>query len=188
MCMHSNAAIGEDILCFTVNVRLQVLSTKYSLALWYPANHDPVCCFTPRVVMESVAHVVNGCCSYNDLYIARDDHLVDMVSTEVRQVVSPTAHIHKQPLVSRAWIDVGDNVFSCMLNKPDIDFVCVWRWAAHWTATWSRPFLTSCLNTRPPRVISEQHRIPVQACCGEIGKSRSCSQADSTWPSDSRPT
>ena len=39
--------------------------------------------------MESVfIHVVNGCCS--DLYIARRDCMVDLIASEVRDIVSPT--------------------------------------------------------------------------------------------------
>jgi len=32
--MYRNSAIGEDILHFTVKARLQVLQTRYNLALW----------------------------------------------------------------------------------------------------------------------------------------------------------
>ncbi len=31
----------KSILKFTIKARLQVLPTKYNLALWYPAQHDP---------------------------------------------------------------------------------------------------------------------------------------------------
>ena len=62
--MYQNAAVGEDILTFTVKARLQVAPTKYNLALWYPANHDPFCILHESNVKESVPHVVNGCRSY----------------------------------------------------------------------------------------------------------------------------
>jgi hypothetical protein len=70
--------------------------------------------------MESFAHVVNGCFSYKDLYIARHDPLVDLIASEVRQVVLLTAHMLKHSCVRGSWFDVDDDVFSCVSNTPDI--------------------------------------------------------------------
>lgn len=38
-----NAAVGEDVLRFTIKVRLQGLPTKYNQSTWYPQTHDPFC-------------------------------------------------------------------------------------------------------------------------------------------------
>ena len=64
---------------------------------------------------------MNGFCSYKDLYIASHDGAVDLIAREVRQVVSPTAHMHKHCCVTGSWFDVDDDdVISCGPNTPDI--------------------------------------------------------------------
>lgn len=60
--MYHNAAILKDILTFTVKASS---TNKIQPSSLDPANHDPFCVFHPEVnVKESVAHVVNGFCSY----------------------------------------------------------------------------------------------------------------------------
>ena len=54
------------------------------------------------------------------MYIATHDRLVDLIASDVRQVVSPTAHMHKHCCVRGSWFDVDDDVFSCVSNRPDI--------------------------------------------------------------------
>ena len=48
------------------------------------------------------------------------DRLVELIASEVRQVVSPTAHMHKHSCFRGSWCDVDDDVFSCGSNTPDI--------------------------------------------------------------------
>src|SRR4029434_7334550 len=81
--LYRNNAIGEDILCFTVKARLQVLPTKYNLALWYPNTHHPhwIMHSNPNQHLESIAHIVNGCSKYKELYTARHDRIVDLISS-----------------------------------------------------------------------------------------------------------
>ena len=88
--------------------------------------------------MESISHVVNGCCSYKDSQILVD-RLVDLIASELRQVVSPTAHMEKHSCVRGSWFYVDDDVFSCVPNTPDI-FVGRSGGGADWTATWSSLF------------------------------------------------
>ena len=77
----SNTSIGEDVLIFCIKARLQVLATKYNLAIWYPTQHEPHCILhhTPDN-KETMAHILNGCSSYKGLYIARHDRLEDLIS------------------------------------------------------------------------------------------------------------
>ena len=53
------------------------------------------------------------------VHIARHDCFVDLIASEVRQVVSPTAHMQKHYCVRGSWFDV-DNVFFCVPNTSDI--------------------------------------------------------------------
>jgi hypothetical protein len=53
------------------------------------------------------------------VHIARHDCFVDLIASEVKQVVSPTAHMQKHYCVRGSWFDV-DNVFFCVPNTPDI--------------------------------------------------------------------
>ena len=95
--MFINAAVGEDILCFTVKARLQVLPTRYNLALWYPAIHHPHCIMHSDSDhhLESVAHIVNGCTMYRGLYTARHDRIVDLTASTVKDVLPENVTMYK---------------------------------------------------------------------------------------------
>ena len=43
----SNTTIEEDVFIFCIKARLQVLPTKYNLAIWYPSQHNPHCILHP---------------------------------------------------------------------------------------------------------------------------------------------
>ena len=106
-----NAAVGEDILCFTAKARLQVLPTKYNLALWYPTHHHPHCIMHSGHQLELVAHVVNGCTMYKGLYIARHDPLVDLISSNVKEVSPENVTMYKHSRIMPEWFNSSIDVF-----------------------------------------------------------------------------
>ena len=122
--MYRNAAVGEDILRFTTKGRLQVLPTKYNLALWYPANHQPHCIMHTNSTQhyESVAHILNGCNMYKGLYIACHDRIVDLIASSVN-VIYPNASVYKHSCVMSEWFGSTNDLSSNIPNTPDIVFV-----------------------------------------------------------------
>ena len=123
--MYRNAAVGEDILCFTVKARLQVLPTKYNLALWYPNTHHPHCIMhsNPNQHLESIAHIVNGCNKYKGLYTARHDRIVDLISSTVKGVFPPNVSMYKHSRIMPDWFNSSDDVFCNIPNTPDVVFL-----------------------------------------------------------------
>ena len=121
--MYKNAAVGEDILCFTAKARLQVLPTKYNLALWYPAHHHPNCIMHSGHQLESVAHVVNGCTMYKGLYIARHDRLVDLISSNVKEVSLENVTMFKHSRIMPEWFNSSIDVMCNIPNTPDVVFL-----------------------------------------------------------------
>jgi hypothetical protein len=123
----SNTTIGEDVLIFCIKARLQVLPTKYNLAIWYPSQHNPHCILHPTPDnKETMAHILNGCSFYKGLYIARHDRLVDLVSQELRQVQDRTTHMYKHSTVKLNWFDhncTDNNILCNIPNTPDIVFI-----------------------------------------------------------------
>lgn len=123
--MYKNAAIGEDVLTFTIKARLQVLPTKYNLSTWYPNTHNPFCLNhqDSEQHLESTAHITNGCSAYKNLYIARHDRIVDIVSDAVRQILPSSAAMHKHSRVLPEWFNYTCDVFACIPNTPDVVYV-----------------------------------------------------------------
>ena len=120
-----NIAVGEDILKFTIKARLQVLPTKYNLSTWYPHTHDPFCLNHPdsQHHLESIAHITNGCHAYKQLYIARHDRIVDIVSDAVRNIMPASSVMFKHRRVLPEWFGSTCDVFALIPNTPDIVFV-----------------------------------------------------------------
>ena len=117
----SNTSIGEDVLIFCIKARLQVLPTKYNLAIWNPPQHDPHCILhhTPDN-KETMAHILNGCSSYKGLYIARHDRLVDLISQHL-EVQDSVMYMHST--VKLNWFNhncTDTNILSNIPNTPDI--------------------------------------------------------------------
>ena len=107
-----NAAVGEDVMKFTIKARLQVLPTKYNLSTWYPHTHEPFCLNhqDSQHHLESTAHITNGCHAYKHLYIARHDRIVDIVSDAVRSIVPASAVMYKHARVLPEWFGFTNDV------------------------------------------------------------------------------
>ena len=120
-----NAAVGEDVLTFTIKARLQVLPTKYNLSTWYPHTHNPFCLNHPdsQQHLESIAHITNGCHAYKHLYIARHDRIVDIVSDAVHNTVPSSAAMYKHTRVLPQWFGYASDIFANIPNTPDVVFV-----------------------------------------------------------------
>ena len=123
--IYKNAAIGEDVLKFTIKARLQVLPTKYNLSTWYPDIHSPLCIHhhNSEQHLESTAHILNGCSAYKNAYIARHDRIVDLVSDAVRKCVPASGAMYKHARVLSNWFDCTNDVFANIPNTPDVVFV-----------------------------------------------------------------
>lgn len=120
-----NAAVGEDVLRFTIKVRLQGLPTKYNLSTWYPHTHDPFCLNhqDSQDQLESVAHISNECHAYKNLHIAHHDRTVDIVSDAVHKVFPASVVRYKDTRVLPEWFVSAIDVFAHMPNTPDVVFV-----------------------------------------------------------------
>ncbi|XP_033977699.1 uncharacterized protein LOC117475536 isoform X4 [Trematomus bernacchii] len=120
-----NAAVGEDVLTFTIKARLQVLPTKYNLSTWYPHIHTPFCLNhqDSQQHRESIAHITNGCNAYKRLYIARHDRIVDIVSDAVQNILPSSAAMYKHTRVLPEWFGFTNDVFANIPNTPDVVFV-----------------------------------------------------------------
>ena len=103
--MYTNAAVGEDILCFTFKVRLQVLPTKNNLALWYLTHHHPHCIMHSDSghQLASVAHIVHGCTMYKGLYIERHDRIVNLIASTVKEVFPENVIMYKHSCIMPEW-------------------------------------------------------------------------------------
>ena len=112
--LHSNAAIGNNMLCFTVKARLQVSPTKYKRALWYPDNYQ-----AHRLMHRgsdhhtvSVAHIMNGCEADTGLHTACHDHIVGLIVTAVSDVIPREVSVHTHSRVMADWFDCSHDVTS----------------------------------------------------------------------------
>lgn len=122
-----NSAVNEDILKFVIKARLQTLPTKYNLSLWFPKHHEPFCLLHSDKVMESTAHILNGCPAFKGLYIARHDRIVNITAQELRKVSGQSA-IHTNKTVKTSWfLNLNDNNINSLRsvlreypNTPDI--------------------------------------------------------------------
>ncbi|ROL54696.1 Endothelin-converting enzyme-like 1 [Anabarilius grahami] len=78
-------------------------------------------------IMESTAHILNGCPAFKGLYIARHDHIVNITAQELRKVSGQSA-IHTNKTVKTSWfLNLNDNNINSLRsvlreypNTPDI--------------------------------------------------------------------
>ena len=73
--------------------------------------------------LESTAHITNGCHAYKDLYIARHDRIVDIVSDAVHNIMPASAALYKHSRVLPDWFGSAGDVFANIPNTPDVVFV-----------------------------------------------------------------
>ena len=73
--------------------------------------------------LESVAHVVNGCTMYKGLYIARHDRLVDLISSNVKEVSLENVTMYKHSRIMPEWFNSSFDVFCNIPNTPDVVFL-----------------------------------------------------------------
>jgi hypothetical protein len=64
--------------------------------------------------LESVAHIVNGCTMYKGLYIARHDRLVDLISSNVKEVFLENVTMYKHSRIMPEWFNSSVDVFCCI--------------------------------------------------------------------------
>lgn len=121
-----NTAIDESILKFAIKARLQVLPTKFNLALWYPSQHESHCILHNNREPESVAHIMNGCPALKGLYTARHDRIVDLIASKLRSALGQYTQFHINKRVQMDWFISSHtlNSFNSMVgsfpNTPDI--------------------------------------------------------------------
>jgi len=145
-----NSAVNGCILKCVIKARLQTLSTKYNLSMWFPKHHEPFCLLHSDKMMESTAHIMNGCPAFKGLYIERHNCIVNTTAAQ-----SFWTKCNKT--VRTSWflnlndnINSSRNVFREYPNTPDIVVVnelsrknsdsgsgllfcqsCVWRRRCH---------------------------------------------------------
>jgi len=93
--------------------------------LWYTNNHHPHCLMhsNPNQHFESIAHIVNGCNKYKELYTARHDRIVYLISCTVKGVFPPNVSMYKHSCIMPDWFNSSDDVFCNIPNSPDVVFL-----------------------------------------------------------------
>lgn len=121
-----NPAIDHTILKFVIRARLQTLPTKFNLSVWYLKHHKPFCLLHSDRMVESTAHIMNGCPAFKGIYITRHDRIVNITAKEVDRVSVHSA-LYTNKTVRMNWfpsLSSNAHVLSTVSrdfpNTPDI--------------------------------------------------------------------
>ena len=111
--------LSDRMVQFVVKGRLQLLETQCMLNIYYPDLHTKSCpsCHHPT---DTTSHVLNGCMTHRQHYIARHDRTVDHIHSQISEMPE-----HKNTTILKNKI-VNQNVFpsgnfdNINHTKPDI--------------------------------------------------------------------
>ena len=108
-----NMKMNDVLVVFWYKMHHNVLGCNYTLSIWY---HSSLQCPLDNYRLESMAHLLNSCSEFKDVYSERHDKIVDKLGQELKSV-SVNLFVNKCVSTSLEELNLPRNLL-CL--KPDI--------------------------------------------------------------------
>ena len=112
-----NWSIQDSLIKFAIKARLTLLPTNFTLHIWNREN-CPMCPFC-RSHTESIAHLMNGCREFHNLYNRRHNRIADKITDEIKLHL-PRYRVSSNKLVESLFPELQDSLSVLLHRKPDI--------------------------------------------------------------------